>query len=212
MGLPVSQLSAIRECEDRARISVGETVSEHRSTTLGFRLRRLVLKHIPVFDEHSIHDAEDVRRDPLFGRPCPEKRPWTITKSPSATMTPGSYVSVDGTFLIRLERPSRPGLDMSAVLDVVRRPVALSRHIVSLVEEGIEGLEDKCFVLRLLVPTHILLRVPSRGSCGLKVPRLCVVPFRSITVWRLVEIFEEVQQSSAFHHVRTDASFLRSVD
>jgi len=32
------------------------------------------------------------------------------------------------------------------------------------------------------------------------------------TVWRLVEIFEEIQQSSALHHVRTDASFFRSVD
>src|SRR5207248_398298 len=98
----------------------------------------------------------------LFGLPCPEKRPWTITKSPSATINPGSYFSVDGTLLIRLKRPSRlkyePGLivaegdyqprlifqrrrntldqieetiaarlDMSAVLDVAGRPVALSR-------------------------------------------------------------------------------------
>jgi hypothetical protein len=37
---------------------------------------------------------------------------------------------------------------MSAVLDVVGRPIALSRHIVSLVEEGIEGFEDKRFVAR----------------------------------------------------------------
>jgi len=40
---------------------------------------------------------------------------------------------------------------MSAVLDVVGRPVALSRHIVSLVEEGIEGFEDKGFVCDSLV-------------------------------------------------------------
>src|SRR5437879_2478263 len=39
----------------------------------------------------------------LFGRPCPEKRPWTITKSPSATITPGSYFSVAGALLIRLQ-------------------------------------------------------------------------------------------------------------
>src|SRR6267142_2333766 len=45
----------------------------------------------------------------LFGRPCPEKRPWTITKSPSATITPCSYLSVGGALLIRLKRPSRPG-------------------------------------------------------------------------------------------------------
>jgi len=74
----------------------------------------------------------------LFGRPCPEKRPWTKTIA--------------------------AGLDMSAVLDVVGRPVALSGHIVSLVEQRIEGLEDKRFVLRLLGPTHILLQIPGCGS------------------------------------------------
>ena len=31
-------------------------------------------------------------------------------------------------------------------------------------------------------------------------------------MWRLVEIFEAMLQSSALHHVRTDASFFRSVD
>src|SRR6267143_3648403 len=83
----------------------------------------------------------------LFGRPCPEKRPWTITKSPSATITPGSYFSVAGT-LDQIEETIAAGLDMSAVLDVVGRPVALSRHIVSLIEQRIEGFQDKRFVAR----------------------------------------------------------------
>src|SRR6266566_6918008 len=63
-----------------------------------------------------------------------------------------------------IEETIAAGLDMSAVLNVVGRPVALSRHIVSLVEEGIEGLEDKRFVARLLGPTHILLQIPGCGS------------------------------------------------
>src|ERR1700692_3337234 len=42
------------------------------------------------------------------GAPKPEKRPWTITKSPPATMTPASYFSVGGRLLMRLNRPSRP--------------------------------------------------------------------------------------------------------
>ena len=64
----------------------------------------------------------------------------------------------------QIEETVAAGLDVSAVLNVVGRPVALSRHIVSLVEEGIEGLEDKCFVARLLGPTHILLQIPGCGS------------------------------------------------
>src|SRR5580692_11272009 len=43
------------------------------------------------------------------GCPNPENRPCTITKSPSATIIPGSYFNVGGRLLIRLKRPSRPG-------------------------------------------------------------------------------------------------------
>src|SRR5882724_2719363 len=53
-----------------------------------------------------------------------------------------------GDALDQIEETIAAGLDMGAVLDVVGGPVALSRHIVSLVEEGIEGLEDKCFIAR----------------------------------------------------------------
>ena len=69
VGLPASQRSANRDVKIGLGLVsawLGETVSEHRSTTLGFRLRSLVLKHIPVFDENSIHNAEDVRRDPAL--------------------------------------------------------------------------------------------------------------------------------------------------
>src|SRR6202521_4862736 len=45
------------------------------------------------------------------GRPKSEKRPCTITKSPLATIVPGSYLSVVGRLLMRwrLNRPPRPG-------------------------------------------------------------------------------------------------------
>jgi hypothetical protein len=43
------------------------------------------------------------------GSPMPENRPWMMTKSPSATITPGSYLRVGGMLLIKLKRPSRPG-------------------------------------------------------------------------------------------------------
>jgi hypothetical protein len=43
------------------------------------------------------------------GRPKPENRPCTITKSPSATIVSGSYLSVVGRPLMRLNSPSQPG-------------------------------------------------------------------------------------------------------
>src|SRR5262249_58415536 len=47
----------------------GERVTEHRPAALGLRLRRLVLDDVPVLDEDPILNAQDVRSDPVRGRP-----------------------------------------------------------------------------------------------------------------------------------------------
>jgi len=46
------------------RSSVSELLAEHRQAALGFGLRRLVLKYIPVLGENAVGDAADVRGDP----------------------------------------------------------------------------------------------------------------------------------------------------
>src|SRR6476661_7350459 len=46
-------------------------VAEHRPAALGLLLSRLVLDDVPVFDKDTILDPEDVRRDPVRGRPEP---------------------------------------------------------------------------------------------------------------------------------------------
>jgi hypothetical protein len=48
--------------------------------------------------------------------------------------------------LDEIEEALAAGSDVRAVLDVCGRPVALSRDIVSLVEQGIEGLKDECLI------------------------------------------------------------------
>ena len=53
--------------------------------------------------------AVRTRQEFSTGAPNPEKRPCTITKSPSATITPASYFRVVGSDFIRLNSPSRPG-------------------------------------------------------------------------------------------------------
>src|SRR5437899_11379159 len=87
------------------------------------------------------------------GAPKSLNRPCTITKSPSATIVPGSYFNVGGRLLMRLNRPSRPGA-MSAVLDVVRGPVALGRGVVTLVEQCVERLYNTSFIFRFDLLTH----------------------------------------------------------
>jgi hypothetical protein len=122
------------------------------------------LKHIPVLDEHSIDDAQDVRRDPVLWPAVSREPPMDDHEVPVSHDHAGLILQRRRNALDQGEETIAAGLNMSTMLDVVGRPVVLSRHIVPLVEEGVEGLKNKCFVSLLLGPTHILLRIPGCGS------------------------------------------------
>jgi len=53
--------------------------------------------------------------------------------------------------LDEVEEALAAGSDVRAVLNVCGRPVALSRDVVSLVEQGIEGLKNQCLISLLIV-------------------------------------------------------------
>jgi len=55
----------------------------------------------PSAREKRVLDTKYVGYNPVRRR-APEYRPWTITKSPSATTLPGSYFRVGGRLLMRL--------------------------------------------------------------------------------------------------------------
>ena len=50
--------------------------------------------------------------------------------------------------LDEIEQAVATRLDMSAVLDVVGRPIARSRYVVTFIEQGVERFKDKRFVFR----------------------------------------------------------------
>src|ERR1700732_629696 len=81
------------------------------------------------------------------GAPRPEKRPWTITKSPPASMIPGSYFQRGRNALNEIEQALSARLNVSAVLSVVRRPITFGRHIVTLIEQRVERFRDKLLVV-----------------------------------------------------------------
>jgi hypothetical protein len=66
--------------------------------------------------------------------PKPLNRPCTITRSPSATIVPGSYFDVGGKLLMRLKKTLATGCDVGAVLNGVRRPESFDDRIIALVE------------------------------------------------------------------------------
>src|SRR2546426_12821400 len=81
------------------------------------------------------------------GAPKPLNRPCKITKSPSATMVPGSYLRWRKA-LDEIEQAFTARRDMSAVLDIVRRPKLLSGGVVALIEQRVESFQDEGFVPR----------------------------------------------------------------
>src|SRR5208283_4538640 len=87
------------------------------------------------------------------GAPKPENRPWIITRSPSATIHSRLILQRRGDALYQIEQAFASGRDVSAVLDVVGRPEALSCYVVTLIEQCVECLEDKRLVFRFRART-----------------------------------------------------------
>src|SRR6266481_2516128 len=121
-------------------------VAEHRPAALGLLLSRLVLDDVPVFDKDTLLDPEDVRRDPVHG--CPEPRKTSVDDDEVAISHdhPRLVFQCRRHALDEVEEALAATRNVRAVLDVCGRPVALSRDVVSLVEQDIEGLEYECLV------------------------------------------------------------------
>src|SRR5713101_3539964 len=116
-------------------------VAEHRPAALGLLLSRLVLDDVPVFDKDTILDPEDVRRDPVHGRPEPRKTPMNDDEVAISYDHPGLVLQRRRHALDEVEEALAARGNMRDVLDVVRRPEPFRRRIVSLVEQCIEGLK-----------------------------------------------------------------------
>src|SRR5207245_2149400 len=129
-------------------------VAEHRPATLGLLLSRLVLDDVPVFDKDTILDPEDVRRDPVHGRPEPRKTPMNDDEVAISHDHPGLVFQRGRHALDEVEEALAATGDVRAVLDVGGRPVALSHDVVALVEQGIESLKYECLIPPLFRLTH----------------------------------------------------------
>jgi len=57
----------------------------------------------------AVLDPEDVGNDPIAGQAVPEKRPWRMTWSPLAAISPASCLKFAGRDLIKSNSPARPG-------------------------------------------------------------------------------------------------------
>ena len=97
---------------------------------------------------------EDVGRNPVHG--CAEARKTSVDDDEVAVSHdhPRLVFQRRRHALDEVEEALAAGSDVRAVLDVCGRPVALSRAVISLVEQGIEGLKYQSLIPLLYRLTH----------------------------------------------------------
>src|SRR6267154_4326656 len=106
-----------------------------------------------MLDQNAVLDAHNVRGNPVYG----------LTKARKSSVHDHKiFFGHNGSRFIlqrrryaldEIEQTVATGLDMSAVLDIVGRPIALGRYVVAFVEESIKSLENERLIL-LLGPAH----------------------------------------------------------
>src|ERR1700733_9554847 len=136
-----------------------EILSEHGSATLRLFFGGLILNHVPVLHEDAILDAHNIGGNPIHRKP-------EVTKSSvyDDQITFGHNCSrfvfeCWRSALYQLKQTLTTGSDVSAVLNVFRRPESLRCRVVALVEKRVEGPEHQRLVLLLEFSSHFVFSI-----------------------------------------------------
>src|SRR6185369_2073137 len=130
---PVAHLRRKTEVTDIGAL-LGELFAEHREAALRLLARRLVLNHVPMFDEDSVLDEKNVCCNPVHRKTKVRKSSMhddeiSFRQNCSRLISESRWQALD-----EIEQSFTARCDMSAVLNIVRRPVTLGCSIVPLVE------------------------------------------------------------------------------
>ncbi|MGC2332183.1 MAG: hypothetical protein WA581_12060 [Candidatus Acidiferrales bacterium] len=98
-------------------------------------MRRIVLNHIPMFNQNSILDSKNVCRNPVYRQADARNSPIhdceiSFGHNPSLFVLQGVRDALD-----RVKQAIAAGRDMSAVLYAIGRPIALGRGVVAFIEQ-----------------------------------------------------------------------------
>jgi hypothetical protein len=99
-----------------------------------------------MLNENSILDSKNVRGDPIdrlakAGESAMHDDEISVGHNCARLIPKCRRQPFD-----EIEQSLAPRLDVSAVLDVARRPVSFGRDVVPLVEKCVEGLEYECLI------------------------------------------------------------------
>ena len=141
----------------------GKFVSEHEKAALRGLTRGFVLEDIPMFNKNTVFDAQNVRGNPVHRIAAALKSAVHDDKIFIRHNRSGFVLQRRRNAFDEIEEAVPARRDMSAVLNIGRRPETFSGRIVPLVEQGVERFKHQCFVFRCncLSRFHIRLLICS---------------------------------------------------
>src|SRR5882762_11371714 len=144
-----------------------KTCAEHRSFTLRLFFGHFILNDIPMFDQKAVLDTNNVRGNPIHRSTEVAKSPVndhevTFGDDRSRLVPQRGWKALD-----KLEESFSAGFNVSAMLDVVRGPISLSRYVVTLIEQRVKSFKDERFVFRFNRLTHFYPPASSKIFSGL---------------------------------------------
>ena len=104
-----------------------------------------------MFDQNAILDANDVRRNPVHGLAEARKAPVHDHKIFFDHNRSRFILQRRRDAFYQIEQTVAARFDMSAVLDIVVRPITVSRRLVPFVKQGVESLKDKRLIFDSIV-------------------------------------------------------------
>src|SRR5260370_14359740 len=107
-----------------------------------------------MLDQNAVLDANDVRRNPVHREAEVRKSSVHDDEIPFSQNRSGLIFESRRKAFDEIEQALTARLNMSAVLDVVGRPIALSSSVVSLIKQRVESFKSKRFVFRLNCTIH----------------------------------------------------------
>ncbi len=104
------------------------------------------MDHIPVLDKNVVLDENNVRSNPVHGQAEMRKSP--VHDDEVSISDDRSWLIPErrGKALQEIEQTLTTRCDMSAVLNVVRGPIAPGRYVVTFVEQRVERFQNKPFI------------------------------------------------------------------
>src|ERR1700746_3237064 len=131
------QMSSSTEETVTPSLVLRESLSEHRSATFRLPFCGLVLNYVPMFDKDSVLNAQNICGNPIHRSTEPAKSPVDDHEVSLGQDRSRLVLQSCREALNKIEKTLAARRDVSAMLNVIRRPEPFRYRVVALVEQRV---------------------------------------------------------------------------